>query len=51
MKIRTSYLPSFEYKGEHGVCCRCGVCLFFGEKDLTPPETTVVCPICGDTIT
>lgn len=31
MKIRTSYLSSFEHKEEHGIYCRCGVKIFEGD--------------------
>lgn len=50
MKIRSSYSNKIEHEGEHGVYCPCGLCLFFDEKDLTPPETVVTCPECGFTI-
>lgn len=50
MKIRVDYSPMFKHEKEHGVFCKCGRCLFADEKDLTPPATLFVCPVCHHTI-
>lgn len=51
MKIRASWSPAFEGDEQDGVICRCGRFLFFDKKDLTPPVTYVVCPVCGHVTT
>lgn len=48
--MRTSISPRFENDHEHGVFCRCGLCVFVDESDLTPPVTAITCPVCGFTV-
>lgn len=46
MQIRVDIMPFLKHEKEHGVFCKCGYCLFVEEEELTPPVTTIVCPIC-----
>lgn len=51
MNIRVSAHPNYISSDECGAICSCGKCLFINKSDLTPPETHIICPECGFSIT